>query len=169
MNSESCNAVLGLGSNMFHPAIQIKQAIQQINKLRSCQVLKVSSFYLNPPVGPQFQPDFVNAVVILKTRLSPLLLLRKLQGIEHRHHRKRRKYWGPRTLDIDILLYKNKRLAHKKLVIPHPLMLQRAFVMWPLYEIAPEITMPNRDKIANLIKNISSNSLVLLPGITKVK
>lgn len=160
MASDAGSVWLGLGSNMQYPVVQIKQAIKKLTKLENTKVVRVSSFYLNPPVGPAFQPWFVNAVVRIETRLSPMQLLRKLQHIEKSQKRKRRKRWGPRTLDIDILLYKNKIIKNKYLKVPHPHMLTRPFVMWPLYEITPDLVLPNHGKIETLLKDITKTDLI---------
>lgn len=137
-------AYIGLGSNLEHPITQVRQAISELAALPLSQVHGVSSLYASRPVGPQDQPDFINAVVALKTPLSPLALLDQLQGLEQRHRRQRERYWGPRTLDLDLLLFDREAIAHPRLSVPHPHMQTRAFVLAPLAELDSTLTLHNQ-------------------------
>jgi len=130
---------IGLGSNLQHPRQQIQQALQLIDQLPKSQRLKTSNFYDTAPVGPQDQPDFVNAVTQIQTQLEPLVLLRHLQAIEQQQGRKPSCRGGPRVIDLDILLYGQQTIYCPELTIPHPRMWERAFVLEPLHEIAPEL------------------------------
>lgn len=134
---------IGLGSNQNSPERQIRQAIEAIKTIPSTSMLKVSNLYWNPAWGVQVQQDFCNVMVEVTTLLSPLLLLNYCKKIEQEQGRIRKKRWGPRTIDIDIILYGNRRIKTKKLTIPHPYMRLRDFVLIPLLEINPQIKMPN--------------------------
>lgn len=134
---------IGVGSNLDDPIAQVTRGIEALRCLPKGRVLAVSSLYVSPPAGPVVQPDFINAVVCLQTSLSPLSLLQALQQIEQQHHRKRHVKWGPRTLDLDILLYGKQRIEHAYLCVPHPELCQRLFCVVPLLEIAPEVMLPD--------------------------
>lgn len=132
---------IGLGSNLDDPVQQLNQAFNQLDTLPNCQLLSRSSLYQSKPVGPQDQPDFINAVAELATELEPLALLDHLQGIEQAHHRQRLRHWGPRTLDLDLLLYGEQYIQHPRLNVPHPEMTHRAFVLLPLKELNPKLRL----------------------------
>ncbi|MGL5743480.1 MAG: 2-amino-4-hydroxy-6-hydroxymethyldihydropteridine diphosphokinase [Legionella sp.] len=129
---------LGLGSNQKVPERQLRAAIKSIKKLRSTVVTKISSFYWTKAWGLQSQQDFCNAVIEITTLLPPLNLLNECQKIEKKQGRVRRKRWGPRTIDIDILFYNKKMIQSKTLIIPHPHIQSRDFVLNPLHEINPQ-------------------------------
>ena len=133
---------LGLGSNQNSPIIQINQAIAELANLLKTTLLAQSSLYHSKPLGPQDQPDFINAVVKLETELAPMDLLKACQALERQHGRIKTRHWGERTLDIDILLYGDQLIDLPELTIPHPEMMNRAFVLQPLAEIAPELILP---------------------------
>ncbi|KTC90249.1 2-amino-4-hydroxy-6-hydroxymethyldihydropteridine diphosphokinase [Fluoribacter dumoffii] len=128
---------LGLGSNQQMPERQLRQAIKSIKALRHTVVTKVSSFYWTKAWGLQGQQDFCNAVIELITYLSPLQLLNACQKIEKQQGRVRKKRWGPRIIDIDLLFYENRVIRSKKLTLPHPHIQARDFVLNPLMEINP--------------------------------
>jgi len=148
---------IGLGSNLNHPAQQLRDALQALEKLPHSQLKQVSQFYENPPMGPQDQPDFVNAVVALDTALEPLELLKELQKIEAKQGRERHRHWGERTIDLDILLYGHECLDTKELTIPHPGLTQRQFVFLPLLEIAPDLRLPSGERLADLVVKIKKS------------
>lgn len=127
---------LGLGSNLKSPERQLRQALTKIKKLPRCSLTQISSVYTNPAVGLKAQPNFCNMVVSLKTSLPPEKLLQYCQAIELKHQRIRKKKWGARTLDIDLLLYGDQKIHTPFLTIPHPQMLNRDFVMIPLLELS---------------------------------
>ncbi|CAG7855894.1 partial 2-amino-4-hydroxy-6-hydroxymethyldihydropteridine diphosphokinase, partial [biofilm metagenome] len=136
MNSPSTgfiNAFIGLGSNLDSPIDHIKSARLAINQLNNLQELCFSSLYISAPMGPQDQPDYINAVMGVATRLSPLDLLYALQNIEQEHGRVRgEQRWGARTLDLDILLYGDQQINTTELIVPHKGIAERAFVLYPL-------------------------------------
>ena len=138
---------LGLGSNQFDPINQIKNATELIEKIETSKITKKSSLYESLPVGYLDQPNFINQVISLQTSLSPAELFERFQQIEFQLKRVKKIVNGPRTIDIDILLFNQEIILTKDLTIPHPIMLDRAFVMIPLLEIEPNILVP---KISNL-------------------
>jgi 2-amino-4-hydroxy-6-hydroxymethyldihydropteridine diphosphokinase len=147
---------LGIGSNKNHPYFRINTVLKQINRIKSTNIVKKSSLYVTKPLGPQAQPDFINSVIEIRTNLEPLKLLHELQNLERLHNRKKTKRWGPRSMDIDILIYNNLIMNTDKLVIPHPGLEYRDFVLIPLYEITSyRYEIPKYGKITTLIKNLS--------------
>lgn len=128
-------AYIGLGSNLDEPLAQVRQALVELGKLPLTTLHGASSLYASRPVGPQDQPDFVNAVAAIDTALSPLALLDQLQALEQRHRRRRLRHWGPRTLDLDLLLFDDTRIDRPRLRVPHPHLCDRAFVLVPLAEL----------------------------------
>jgi len=151
------HAYIALGSNLENSVAHIRQACHDLNTLSNTALLKCSSFYKTAPIGRLDQPDFINAVAKIETALPPLALLHELLEIEHHHGRIRNAQLlnAPRTLDLDILLYDNLQLTTQNLVIPHPRMLQRAFVLFPLIEIAPNCEIPGHGKINKFISGCS--------------
>lgn len=150
-NDNSITAYIGLGSNLVEPSAQIKNARQAINDLEHSQELAFSSLYSSPPMGPQDQPDYVNAVMAISTKLSPLDLLHSLQSIENEQGRVRERRWGARTLDLDILLYADEQINLADLKVPHIGLRERAFVLYPLQEIAIDLTIPSLGHINDLV------------------
>jgi 2-amino-4-hydroxy-6-hydroxymethyldihydropteridine diphosphokinase len=130
-------AYVGVGSNLDQPASHVRRALDEIGAIRGTQLQGKSSLYRSAPMGHAAQPDFVNAVAALETALSANDLLQELQAIEKRHGRERSFANAPRTLDLDLLLFGNERIAAQGLVVPHPRMHERAFVLRPLLEVAP--------------------------------
>ncbi|WP_456268355.1 2-amino-4-hydroxy-6-hydroxymethyldihydropteridine diphosphokinase [Kushneria sp. AK178] len=150
---------IGLGSNLDSPHQQVLTALEGLAGLPLTRLDARSSLYSSRPVGPQDQPDFVNAVAVLNTRLSPLALLDQLQALEQRHRRVRKQHWGPRTLDLDMLLYDDRVLDLARLVIPHPRLGERAFVVQPMLEIAPDLRLPGEQPLHRLSAARPSNDL----------
>ena len=134
---------IGLGSNLDDPIAQIKTTLHDLATSAHCQLQQQSSLYASAPMGPQDQPDYVNAVAHITTSLEALALLDLLQSIELAHHRKREKRWGPRTLDLDLLLFGNQTIDHPRLQVPHVGLTERNFVLYPLSEIAPNLVLPD--------------------------
>lgn len=126
---------LGIGSNQSNPERQLRVVIKALKSMPHTYVIKVSRFCWTKAWGLSKQQDFCNAVVAIRTTISPLKLLFACQQIEKRHGRVRKKPWGPRIIDIDILLYADKTICLPQLIIPHPYMLERDFVLKPLNEI----------------------------------
>lgn len=156
-------AYIGLGSNLAAPEAQIHTARQAISSLEGVSEHAFSSLYRSPPMGPQDQPDYVNAVMAIETDLSAIALLRHLQQIELDHGRVRKdERWGARTLDLDILLYGQSIINQPDLIVPHYGLAERAFVLYPLQEIAPELEIPGRGKISDLVASCPLGGLVRL-------
>jgi 2-amino-4-hydroxy-6-hydroxymethyldihydropteridine diphosphokinase len=135
-------AFIGLGSNLDEPTQQVLSALAELAALPDSELRARSSLYQTPPMGPPNQPDYVNAVAELATRLSPHRLLDELQRIEQKHRRLRQEHWGPRTLDLDLLVYGSAQIDDPRLRVPHPGLADRAFVVVPLAEIAPALQIP---------------------------
>jgi len=154
---------IALGSNLNEPTQQVKTALLALNNIAGCQVLKHSSLHKSPPLGPQDQPDFINAVAKIQTTLSAHHLLSELQSLENTHNRVRQQHWGPRTLDLDILLYGDSVINTNDLVIPHPEMTKRDFVLTPLWEIEPTLVFPDGQSLADTITITLCNNLVIPP------
>ncbi len=142
VNGDEVIAYIALGSNLGDRKAQLDLAIELLREAEGIQVTAVSTFKDTAPVGYIDQPDFLNAVVELQTILSPYELLNLCNSIEQTLKRKRLVHWGPRTIDLDLLLYGDLVLTTDKLIIPHPRMLERKFVMQPLFEIAPNALYP---------------------------
>ncbi|MGE6608407.1 2-amino-4-hydroxy-6-hydroxymethyldihydropteridine diphosphokinase [Halomonas sp. NPDC076908] len=153
---------IGLGSNLASPLEQVRQALVELAMLPLSRLVATSSLYVSRPVGPQDQPDFINAVAALETRLSPLALLDQLQALEQQHRRQRQRHWGPRTLDLDLLLYGNSQISTPRLNVPHPQMTARAFVLAPLAEIAPSLNL-HQQPITAWLAGIELPDLERLP------
>ncbi|HBG50219.1 2-amino-4-hydroxy-6-hydroxymethyldihydropteridine diphosphokinase [Candidatus Macondimonas diazotrophica] len=143
MSDRPTTVYVGLGSNRLNPVRQMSHALTALGQLPRTRLRAVSAYYVSAPVGCRAQAPFVNAVAALETALRPMTLLRALQRIERQQGRRRgRKRWGPRPLDLDLLLYAGQRIRTVRLQVPHPRLLQRAFVLRPLCEIAPGIGVP---------------------------
>ncbi len=147
-------AFVGLGSNLNEPARQVLRALQALGTLPHTRLLARSSLYRSAPLGYFDQPDFINAVAKLETRLAPRALLDALLELERNHGRTRDFPNAPRTLDLDVLLYDDLRHHEHKLTVPHPQMHQRAFVLLPLLEIAPDCAVPGIGTAANALARI---------------
>ena len=135
---------IGIGSNVDDPRAQVLQAFEELDRLPHTRVVKKSSLYRSAPVGYAAQPDFVNAVAQLETGLPAERLLAELQDIEARHGRKRSFANAPRTLDLDLLIFGNQKVATPALTVPHPRLHERAFVLKPLLELDPDAEIPGR-------------------------
>ena len=153
-------AYIGVGSNLDEPVEKVKSGIDDIGRSDDCVVVLRSSLYRSKPMGPADQPDFVNAVVALLTRLPPQELLRRLQAIENEHGRERGAVrWGPRTLDLDLLSYGAVITSSDELELPHPGIAERNFVLLPLGEIAPDLVIPGLGRVADLPVNKDEPSI----------
>jgi 2-amino-4-hydroxy-6-hydroxymethyldihydropteridine diphosphokinase len=152
-------AYIGLGSNLDNPESQLKTAIEALTGLPQTRLQARSSLYRSAPMGPQDQPDYLNAVVQLSTGLEPEALLDKLQGIEQAQGRVRAQHWGPRTLDLDILLYGEDVVATERLKIPHPGIAERSFVLYPLAEINGQLEIPGLGGVRSLMEQCSDAGL----------
>ena len=154
---------LGLGANLNEPVQQLDNAVAALAQLVSIEHIEVSSFYTSKPMGPQDQPDYVNAVTKIITDLSPLALLDKTQAIELACGRVRKEErWGPRTLDIDILLYDALKIESERLTVPHYGLHLREFVLYPLHELTPDLRLPNGQSITELLATVPLNGLTAI-------
>ncbi|MDD5227883.1 MAG: 2-amino-4-hydroxy-6-hydroxymethyldihydropteridine diphosphokinase [Methylococcales bacterium] len=142
---------LGLGSNLETPIDQLRAARIAISNVNGISEIAFSSLYRSPSMGSKDQPDYINAVMAIETDLSPLELLAAMQCVENEQGRIRTEHWGARTLDIDILLFGNEVLNLPNLIVPHYGMAERAFVLYPLAEIAPGLDIPSHGKLVELV------------------
>ncbi|WP_025164712.1 2-amino-4-hydroxy-6-hydroxymethyldihydropteridine diphosphokinase [Pseudomonas taeanensis] len=156
---------IGLGSNLAEPLKQLRGALTALAALPQTQLLAQSSFYVSDPLGPADQPRYVNAVAALDSALEPLVLLDALQAIELSQGRERKaERWGPRTLDLDILLFGERLLNNARLTVPHYHMHARAFVLYPLAELAPELCLPDGRALSELLAACPFAGLERLPA-----
>lgn len=154
------DAFIGLGSNLDDPARQLLSASREIAALDRVELIALSPLYASPPLGPQDQPDYVNAVIHINTNLPAIELLHALQQLENQHGRVRLQRWGARTLDLDILLYGDQCIDSDELTIPHPQMSQRAFVLYPLADIADqELSIPGLGRLSQLLAACPASGL----------
>jgi len=157
-------AYIGLGANIGDPRSTLRSALRGLNCLPGTRCRRCSRFYLNPPLGPQDQNHYTNAVAELETRLAPAQLLTWLLELERRHGRVRGRRWGPRTLDLDLLLMGALKLHTARLILPHPRLHQRAFVLYPLAELVPRLNIPGRGALPYWLARTSSRGLHPLVG-----
>jgi len=142
---------VALGANLAEPLQQLDVAVTALNTLALNNTLTVSAYYRSKPMGDVIQPDYVNAVAGFQTELLPIELLDALQDIEQQQGRLRLERWGPRTLDLDLLLYGTQHINQPRLCVPHYGMKQRSFVLVPLADIAPTLTLPCNTSLESLI------------------
>ncbi len=158
--SENVIAYIGLGSNLNNPEAQINAARAKIAQVEGVWELGFSSLYQSSPMGPQDQPDYINAVMSVSTSLAPHELLRCLQDIENKHGRVRSgERWGARTLDLDLLIYGDQQIDTADLKVPHPGVADRAFVLYPLNELNSQIRVPGIGNMADLLANCPMTGL----------
>ena len=150
---------VALGSNLNDPLNQIKQAVQSLQAFAIN--FEVSPFYGSKPVGPQDQPDYVNAVAKVETNLTALELLDKLQHIENSQGRVRLRRWGERTLDLDLILYSDELIQNERLTVPHIEMQNREFVIVPMYDLSPDLVLPSGQKLAEIYQRFKDHQMVV--------
>lgn len=156
-------AYIGLGSNLADPIAQVRRALQELAGLPDTRCLSQSGLYRSQPLGPANQPDYINAVAVMETRLGPRDLLTHLQALEAAHGRVRgAQRWGPRTLDLDLLIYDELCMNEPSLTLPHPGIPERSFVLYPLLEVAPGLRLPRGEAVADLARRCSAAGLVRL-------
>lgn len=156
---------IGLGSNLGNPEAQLTSALAALNGIPGTALARCSSFYRSKPLGPGDQPDYLNAVALLETRLAATGLLARLQAIENRQGRVRDgEKWGPRTLDLDMLLYGNDSIDEPGLIVPHPQIRHRNFVLIPLLELAPDIEIPGLGRADTLLAETGNAGIAMLGG-----
>lgn len=161
------DAFIGLGSNLENPTGQLARAVAALAALPHSELVAQSPFYASRPVGPQDQPDFVNGAVWLRTTLAPHDLLDHLQAIEQDHGRERIQHWGPRTLDLDLLVFGHQTLDDARLTVPHKELANRDFALQPLLDLHPELTLPDGRAIADLRNLCPDNQLRKLPPVAR--
>lgn len=152
-------AFIALGSNLGNPADNLIAALKTLKADSRWQLTSYSSLYASKPMGPQDQPDYVNAVCEVHTSLSASALLSALHGIEDDFGRERTRHWGERTLDLDLLLFGQQQHESPHLRIPHPGLYERAFVLFPLKEIAPSLRLPNHNSVTEQTERFTVNDL----------
>jgi 2-amino-4-hydroxy-6-hydroxymethyldihydropteridine diphosphokinase len=155
-------AYIGLGSNLNEPHVQVKRAMAALDELPGCHVAVRSSLYRSAPLGPVEQADFVNAVIALQTTLSAESLLRALQGVERSLGREPTVRWGPRVIDLDLLLYDDATIDEPHLKVPHPGIAARNFVLLPLRQIAPDLNIPGLGRLAGIEINEREPAISLM-------
>lgn len=161
MKSE--NVFIGLGANLHEPEQQLISAFKALSNLPGSTLAQFSSLYSSKPLGPQEQPDYVNAIALLQTHLQPLELLDQLQAIEKQHGRVRKSQrWGARTLDLDMILFGQYSIKSERLTVPHYHFKQREFVLYPLYELTPELLLPDGQPLRKVLQNVPRNGLTII-------
>ena len=153
-------AYVALGANLGHPAATVRAALAALSGIPESVLIAASSLYRTAPVCLKHQPDFINAVAAVDTALAPLALLEALFAIEARFGRSRSVKNAPRTLDLDLLLYGESRLDEARLPLPHPRMHERAFVLVPLAELAPECRIPGHGELSELLARCCDQGVV---------
>jgi 2-amino-4-hydroxy-6-hydroxymethyldihydropteridine diphosphokinase len=157
-------AYVALGSNLDDPAARIREALDRLRGLADTRLVARSSLWSSPPLGPRDQPDFVNAVAGLLTRLPPAALLDELKAVERDMGRSLTgQRWGPRIIDLDLLAYGTETASTPGLSIPHPGVQERDFVLYPLAEIAPEFWIPGAGRVRTLAARVEDRGLERLP------
>jgi 2-amino-4-hydroxy-6-hydroxymethyldihydropteridine diphosphokinase len=152
--------VVGLGSNLQQPERQLRQALDALRAIAEEGVVKASSLYRSPPMGPQDQPDYINAVAVIETVLEPLELLDQLQQIEQQQGRERKRHWGERTLDLDLLLYGDQSIDHPRLQVPHPGITERSFVLLPMQEVLGDMQeIPGQGELGQWVERCNCDEI----------
>ena len=150
-------AYIAIGSNLASPLEQVNAAVQALGEIPQSRIVAVSSFYRTPPLGPQDQPDYLNAAVVLDTALDADTLLDNTQRIELQQGRVRKaERWGPRTLDLDIMLFGHEVINTPRLTVPHYDMKNRGFMLWPLFEIAPDLHFPDGPALRAVLDDLGA-------------
>lgn len=156
-------AYIGIGANLDDPVEQVRSAFGALDAIDATRLKARSSLYRSAPVGYAEQPDFVNAVARVESALAAQTLLERLLAIERAAGRTRTRPNGPRTLDLDLLLFDDDCIESAQLVVPHPRMHERAFVLIPLVEIAPDAIIPGRGRAVDLLARIDRSGVTRLP------
>lgn len=150
-------AYIAIGSNLASPLEQVNAAVQALGEIPHSRIEAVSSFYRTPPLGPQDQPDYLNAAVVLNTALDAETLLDNTQRIELQQGRVRKaERWGPRTLDLDIMLFGHEVIHTERLTVPHYDMKNRGFMLWPLFEVAPDLIFPDGISLKSILDGLGA-------------
>ncbi|MBL5912788.1 2-amino-4-hydroxy-6-hydroxymethyldihydropteridine diphosphokinase [Enterobacter asburiae] len=150
-------AYIAIGSNLASPLEQVNAAVQALGEIPQSRIVAVSSYYRTPPLGPQNQPDYLNAAVVLETALAAETLLDNTQRIELQQGRERKaERWGPRTLDLDIMLFGHETINTERLTVPHYDMKNRGFMLWPLFEVAPDLIFPDGISLNSILDGLNA-------------
>ena len=158
-------AYVALGSNLDDPSAQVGRAFDALATLPDTRLVARSPSYRSPPLGPVSQPDFVNAVAGLLTRLAPRALLDALKSLEAALGREAPVVrWGPRRIDLDLLVHGAARVEEPGLSVPHPGLAERAFVLLPLADVAPDLEVPGLGRVRSLAARVGSQGLARIPG-----
>jgi 2-amino-4-hydroxy-6-hydroxymethyldihydropteridine diphosphokinase len=153
-------AYVGLGSNLCEPEAQVRSAAQQLAALPRTRLVLLSRLFGSRPMGPPGQPDYINAAAGILTELTAPQLLRELQALEHKAGRPAvHEHWGPRIIDLDLLIFGTEQSAGPDLVLPHPGVVERNFVLYPLADIAPDLEVPGRGRVRELLARVSADGL----------
>ncbi len=153
-------AYIGVGSNLEEPRLKVLAAYTALAGMARTRLIATSPSYVSRPFGPVAQPDYVNAVAGMLTQLGPGELLEQLQAIEREFGRPdRRERWGPRVLDLDVLVYGRERRQEAELTVPHPGIVERNFVLYPLADIAPDLEVPGLGRVSELKGRVASTGL----------
>ena len=169
-NVSQVRSFIALGSNLQEPRFQVERGLGLIGETRGVELVAFSGLYSTDPMGPADQPAYINAVCEILTRMTAEQLLDSLQSIEQQSGRQRDGVrWGPRTLDLDILLYGDDGLTSERLTIPHPGLLERSFVLIPLLEIAAEIDVPGKGAAADFLHQVTDYGIRRLGDATVVQ
>lgn len=156
-------AYIAIGSNLNDPLKQVNSVIKELHELPKSHVSAVSSLYQSSPIESDDQPDYINAVISLETQLHAHDLLTELERIETEHGRTRTtRRWGPRTIDLDLILFDDLSINTPRLIVPHPEFHKRAFVLVPLYEIAPDLVLPSGKKLGELLLELPKTDLAII-------
>ncbi|MEY2853935.1 MAG: hypothetical protein RL030_1067 [Pseudomonadota bacterium] len=152
-------AYIGVGSNMGDPATEVRAAIQALGRVDRSTLVSASRLYRTKPFGPVAQGDFINAVAGVLTQLAPQELLAELRALEAKRGRQRAERWGPRILDLDLLVFGEQRVDTPELVVPHPGISERGFVLAPLADIAPDLDVPGAGRVATMLRALPDTGI----------
>lgn len=159
--TEMARTYIGIGSNLENPLEQLKAAVTALRSIPDTTLCQLSNIYQTAPIGPAGQPDYTNAAALLETALTPEALLNELQRIELNQGRVRKERWGARTLDLDIILYAGMTIRTARLSVPHIEMENRNFVLIPLLDITPKLTLPNGKTLAQVAEQAGNEGIKL--------
>jgi 2-amino-4-hydroxy-6-hydroxymethyldihydropteridine diphosphokinase len=169
-STQTAKVYIGIGSNLENPLEQLKAAVVALRQIPSTSLCQLSNIYQTAPVGPAGQPDYSNAAALLETQLTPEALLDELQKIELDQGRERKERWGPRTLDLDIILYADMTIRTTRLSVPHIEMEKRNFVLIPMLDINPELILPNGKSLKTVAQLAGENGIhQLMPADDFIK
>ena len=155
-------AYIGIGSNVDGPRAQVLTAFDALAQIPRTRLVARSSLYTTRPHGPVAQDDFVNAAAGLLTQLDAAQLLQQLRAIETARGRRREQRWGPRNIDLDLLVFADQRIETPELTVPHPGIVERNFVLYPLSDIAPQLQVPGVGRVADLKERVDSAGIAAL-------